>query len=368
MLTSSLLPLVFSRQQARLHGLTDHAIDWRIARGRWRVLRRGVFCRAEAYESATLEQRHLLGTLALSVGIGEDETASHLSAALAFGWPAPITPDQDPWTTVASESQLRTRRRQGRVRQVAPLPGDHVTARSGLILTSAARTVADCLRHLPADESVPIADGALADGVDPELVRSILTWQATWPYAARGDASSRLVDGRRQSWLESSSAVTFHRIGIALPEPQMTIFDERGNFVARVDYLWEGLGIVGEADGWGKYGLPAATGPGAASDPMRALREEKVRQDRLRDLGFEVVRWTLWDLTHPHALRARIDRAIARARPDLIRGTRRRAATPSAQDLHPANGLIQLRHLVTNGALMLPPAMRHSRQPGELTA
>jgi hypothetical protein len=363
------LPLVFSRRQAVQLGFTNHAIDWRIAKGQWHVLRRAVFCRAEAFAVATPEQRHILSALALAVSISAGEATSHLSAALCYGWPAPIEVDPIPWTTIEPGEGARTRRRQGRVRQVAPLPGHHWRGVSGLDLTSAARTAADCLRHLPAEESVPIADGALAAGVDGATIGSILRWQSDWPYAARGLASARLLDGRRETWLESRSAVAFHRLGVPIPEPQVAIFDERGNFVARVDYLWADLGVVGEADGWGKYGRPVASSPDAPSDPMQALRDEKLREDRLRDLGLEMVRWTSGDLSHPErGLSQRLSRAFARARPDRLRGVRRPAPSPAVRDLVPATGLIRLRELSTHGVLIVPPASRCSRPPGEMSA
>ena len=88
-----------------------------------------------------------------------------------------------------------------------------------------------------------------------------------------------------------------------LPAPELQVWlgsaDDR---IGRVDHYWREHRTVAEADGAVKY----AAGTG--------LFEEKLREDRLRDAGFEVVRYT-WDeaLRFPELLAARIRRAFARA-------------------------------------------------------
>ena len=69
---------------------------------------------------------------------------------------------------------------------------------------------------------------------------------------------------------------------------QVDIRDAAG-FVGRVDFLVEGR-IVLEFDGLSKY---------AGADGREALAREKTREDRLRALGFEVVRLTWSDLDRP---------------------------------------------------------------------
>ncbi len=73
--------------------------------------------------------------------------------------------------------------------------------------------------------------------------------------------------------------------------------------------------MLGEADGLGKYAADAEQG----EDGWRsALRREKQREDRLRDLGFEVVRWIASDLDRPADLRRRFESAVARGDPGRI--------------------------------------------------
>jgi hypothetical protein len=82
-------------------------------------------------------------------------------------------------------------------------------------------------------------------------------------------------------------------------ETQVTVLDPQGALVARVDFLLDGC-VVAEADGVGKYA--------DAAD----LWAEKRREDRLRELGFGVVRWgwdDMWTAPYDVARRLRAERA-----------------------------------------------------------
>ena len=139
------------------------------------------------------------------------KSSATCTGALAYGWWSPLDVDGTPWTTLEPSATSSTRRRHGRVRQVAPLPDAHVSTRRGLSLTSPARTAADCLRHLSAEDAVPIADCAIARGASVEQIAKIIAWQARLALRRARSYVSGLVDGRRESWLESRSAVAFRR-------------------------------------------------------------------------------------------------------------------------------------------------------------
>lgn len=67
----------------------------------------------------------------------------------------------------------------------------------------------------------------------------------------------------------------------------------------RVDLRLRGTRVLVEFDGRVKY------------EDRQALWEEKVREDRIRSLGWVVVRVTMADLREPSAVRARVDAAVA---------------------------------------------------------
>ena len=209
---------------------------------------------------------------------------SHVTAAAVHDLPVARRLLERVTLTVDPTHGAGTRYAGDYARQVAPLTSAEIVNVRGLLVTSPARTVADCLRHVPAIDAVPIADAALhrrLAGLDD--VREVLTRQGRWPYAGVAAATLPLVDGRRESPLESRSAVVMHRYALPTPEPQVTIYDPAGRFVGVVDFAWLTRGVVGEADGHGKYS--------DADDPVAIFDAEKDRQARLEALGLLVVRW-----------------------------------------------------------------------------
>ena len=85
--------------------------------------------------------------------------------------------------------------------------------------------------------------------------------------------------------------------------------------------------VTGEFDGRVKYGRLLKPG----QSPGDAVFAEKQREDALRDLGFQVVRWTWDDLESPAQVVDRIRRAIARA--ESPRGWVAQAPLPSVRPL-----------------------------------
>ena len=98
--------------------------------------------------------------------------------------------------------------------------------------------------------------------------------------------------------------------GRAPEDLQLDVVDRLGALVGRVDFAWPSVGVIGEFDGRVKYGRELAPD----QDPVKALWNEKLREDLLRDLGWQVVRWIWADLDDPRAWFARLDRAVARGR------------------------------------------------------
>lgn len=247
--------------------------------------------------------------------------ASHLTAAAALGLPMPLGPWRRPHLTAVEAYQ---RSRQGAKAQMhhcdSTLTGICETDR--LPATTAARTVADCLRCFGPRVSVPVADAALHRGlcvIDDVLTE--LAAQVRWRGRPRAYVSLGLVDGRRESWLESWAAVWLDEHRLPRPEPQVAVFDETGTFVGRVDGLWE-AGVAAELDGRFKYGRDAEeTAPGESG----AVYAEKLREDALRDTGLTVVRWGLTHmLDRPQVTADRIRRRLAVGAGRTISGFLRR--------------------------------------------
>ncbi len=154
---------------------------------------------------------------------------------------------------------------------------------TGLRLVSVEDTVVDLARALPPALGLAVADAALAqDASREELVRR---------NADRIDRRGRRraawvlsrADGRSESVGESVSRAVIEWLGLAEPVLQHEFSAEGSR--DRADFWWPEVRVVGESDGWGKYGL----GDPAAS--RLALTAEKRREDRLRRQVSGFARW-----------------------------------------------------------------------------
>jgi hypothetical protein len=307
------LPVVFDHAMARRAGMTRHQITHRVRSGRWHRLRRGVFCTVGTWKEATPERRAaLLGMAVVLLHTGDAPFAlSHASAAAMHGLPVPA--EGPAWITVAAGHGATTHVDRLLRQEVASLPPTDVSRLHDWPVTVPARTVVDCLRHLAPTASVAIADAALHRGlVNAEALASVLAWQASWPLAARARAALKLVDTRRESALESRSAVVMYRYGIPSPLCQVDVRDDAGRFLGRADFAWPEYGVIGEADGRAKYG----------PRPIDAFEAEKDRQAAIESRGFIVVRWGWHHLVgEPPPMITRLRSAFARSPRPRYRGS-----------------------------------------------
>ena len=346
------LPLIFTRDEALAAGLSRHQIAHRVRTRSWRSLRRTVYIQERRYAGLTSREQHATAVVATLLARSDrgatghlgDVVASHLSAALAFGWVLPLA-GAGPVTLTDGHLDAPTRRTQSLTVQVASLTSADVGTRNVDIAgtrweiraSSRARTVADNLRHLSNAEGVALADSALRQArVSYEQIAAVLRRQSCWPYAANASRALPLVDPRRESWLESYSFVRLHQLGLVMPEPQVSLFDARGRFVGRVDGWLPGEAVALEPDGREKYflgGQELSADVDVASDELlerarRRILEEKERRDRIVDLGAELTRWGTREIVRsPDAVLARI--TAAQVRGDLSRFTGRTAYLPA---------------------------------------
>jgi len=223
-----------------------------------------------------------------------DAVLAGTSAVLAHGipvWGAPL----------GMPSILRPVSRAGGMSAfwVRPTRGEVVSTAWGPASDPATALVQHAVDH-GIVTGVVSADGALREGiVSLERLTARAAEVATWPHSSRAASMLRLVDGRRESVGESRCGVALAMAGIAVT-PQVTITDASGSFVARVDFLVDGTMVVVEFDGKVKY---------AAGDP-EVLWHEKRREDRLRALGYVVVRVTWAQLERPGAVAAAVRAAL----------------------------------------------------------
>ena len=319
------LPEVFTSQTAMAAGVSHHVLRRLVRHESIIRVQAGVYSKPHADEPeptlerwARIHREHITRAKA-ALQAHPDHALSHRSGALAFGWPVSLHPDE-PVHLTALHVEPRSRQVDGKVLHHSDSIINEVVDLAGLRVLTPGRTVADCLRTMTPANGVAVADGALREGsTDLLALQGSLDGMRRWHGRPRANAALRLIDARRETWLESFSFVALHGLGIDLPTPQVEVFDEWGRLVGRVDGMWIAEGTVAEADGQGKYRLGAPDGGGASGeDAARRVVAEKVREDDLRDLGLEMVRWGSREIRYSLEMVARrVD--AARARGDIRR-------------------------------------------------
>ncbi|GAA2109810.1 hypothetical protein GCM10009841_31390 [Microlunatus panaciterrae] len=295
-LSSDLLAQGYSRDEVRrMH-----------RRGELVRLRRGAYLKPES-EPPAARDRHLQLVRATLPQVSEAAVVSHVSAAVLHGLPV--------WTDSLDRVHLTRDRSSGGRRasgvhvHTAPLPTDEVVQLDGIRVTSLARTVVDLGRSQPYERAVAAGDRALAGGLDPADLDEAMGRARHRPGMASARRAVAFLDPRSESPGESLSRVTLAQLGLMPTELQLRIVGGDGRLVARTDFGWREHRTVGEFDGRIKYGRLLS--PGQSLEDV--LFKEKLREDALRDLGWEVVRWVWADLYRPEVIAERLRRAFTRA-------------------------------------------------------
>ncbi len=278
-----------------------------VRRGELVRVRPGAFVRGDEWNAVDRAGRQRLVVVAASRQL-QDPVFSHESAAAVWGMPVFGEPTSvhvtGPWRGGGGS-------RPGVVRHSAT-DGTAAVLHDGVYVTPAAATVVALARSTPFTCAVATADYALREG----LVTSEALERELPGRSARGTRRARAViafaDPRAESPGESISRARMHEAGLVAPEQQVRLRDGAG-VIGRVDFWWRALRLVGEFDGRIKYRIGGVADRRTLED---RLWDEKVREDRMRDAGLRVVRWTWDDAWEPGRLADRLARfGVSRARP-----------------------------------------------------
>lgn len=283
---------VFTRGDALACGYTPDQIRARLHNKRWVRLRRGIFSVAPVPPGdprvAAAALAALPGTAALS----------HATASGIHRLASVSAPSSEVHVTVPGAP---ARRSDGLHVHGRPLPPGSVLVQDGVRLTTKSRTVLDLSRTLPFGAAVVAVDEFMR--LHPEGVVELeqLAEMEVGPLSARARHAVAFGDGLSESPGESLSRVAMVGHGLPAPRLQVWVGDADG-VIGRVDFLWDRWRTVGEFDGRSKY------------RSVQDLWAEKRREDRLREAGFEVVRWAWADVVGEFGpVASRLRRAFARA-------------------------------------------------------
>jgi len=233
----------------------------------------------------------------VSSGI-HDAVASHLTAARVHGIARPAGSQQEHVTVRRDE---RRRNRRELVFHGRSLRLGEVEVRDGVPLTTVTRTLVDLAASIDRLDAV----WAIDDARRRNLCRSDQLDAACARYtgSACGTAAARIAeaDGVAESILETAARLALMDYGVPLPIPQYRIVDRDGAVIARLDGAYPRRRLGLEFDGRDMHERPEAV-----------LRDRR-RQNRIEALGWHVLRFTWWDVTHdPATFAAEVQRALSR--------------------------------------------------------
>ena len=247
-------------------------------------------------------QQEVVSTLSL----GEPGTPVHLDV-----W-NPVRPYRSTWIT----------------RRLSDVDPSHLTTMHGVPVTTAARTCVDLARAGTAFDGTVAMDFVLAQAlerggaeergrVQQALLECVGQADRT-PGVRRARIAVDTASGLSESVAESLALHWFRVLKVTPVQQQVEIYDDANELVGRVDFLLtaeDDTPVVVEIDGAVKYDEPAlvlaggaqhgdsrhsvngnASKSGGGSGRHNPLFREKLREDRIRRLGYRVVRVTWKDL------------------------------------------------------------------------
>ncbi|MFT3875493.1 MAG: hypothetical protein QM708_03550 [Propioniciclava sp.] len=278
-------------QSFTAEGWTQRRIAQACASGKLDRLRRGVYSVPVIGDAEARHRRLAAAATSLRT---TGSVVSHTSAAVFHGLPV---------RRAALERIHLTRAEGGHGRHEAgvhlhhaPLAASEITLIDGVPVTTLERTIADIGRMETFAWGVVLTDAALAREPD----RILLADYVDSGRRRRGNRTLTSVlefaDPRAESPAESLSRVSMLRAGIPRPELQFDIVNADGEWVARSDFGWPELGVVGEVDGRVKY-----DSPDRGRSPSEVIAAQVQREELIKRCGWWVTRWD-WETAVDHQL------------------------------------------------------------------
>lgn len=291
---------ILTRAQAHRDGISDAQLQRAVKRGELHRIAAGIYMRVDHYRELDTRARHRHTALATAEACGPGAIVSHVSAAVMHGLDCGglglnvvhVTRNRSSGGRKSATFHLHP----------APLVPEEIVLVDGVATTSLARTFVDIARTTSFENAVVIGDCALRRGMSRDDLASVLERLHGRRGMGRARVVAEFIEPGAESPGESISRVRMRADGWPMPTLQHEI-RRGGRFIGRVDFFWEQHGVVGEFDGMVKY---------RSENPGAVVEREKLREDAIRDAGFEVFRWVWADLRDFERVRERFDRACLR--------------------------------------------------------
>lgn len=271
--------------QALSAGFSRDQIRYLCRSGRWIRLARGCFLPAAEMSGAALRRARIRAAVT-SLGPGAVAVLDTAAELHQVGGLRPTSaihvsvPVDRPRPQRPAEPQLV-------VHQLSLREEDVCTA-AGVPATTPLRTVADVILRAERYPAVCVLDSALNRGLltdtDLSLIPALIAGR-------RGAVAARAhlleADGRAQSPLETRARLRCVDGGVPPDALQLEVRDEDGYLLGIGDLGWRAARVIAEADGQGPHRTP------------EAVFEDRVRQNRLINAGWRVLRFTWSDTLRP---------------------------------------------------------------------
>lgn len=284
------------RHQLNDIGFSDAHIRHAVRTGELKRVRHGTYVLVARWTRMSDSERHRVIVRSVLDKLGPGVVASHQSAAAMHGY--------DLYgVDLGLVHVTRVDGRSGRHEAGVVYHRGQVVAErdvrevDGRLVTEPARAVFEACSMVSVESGMVIASSALRGGhvTGPELADTAPRFDH-WLGTRRARLAIRLADPRLESVGEVRSLHMMWRHRVPHPDLQFIVETPDGRVVARTDFAWVWCRHTGEFDGLFKYGRLNSH----PSEPGRALTDEKIREDRVRDQMLGMSRW-VWAGLAPHA-------------------------------------------------------------------
>lgn len=299
----------FTRQEADAAGYDDRAVAQMVRAKVWTRFRRGFYAFTDEWAALDEVGRHRVRCRAVLRSMGPAVALSHVSAVIAHGI--------DVWGVRLDRVHVtRLDGGAGRIEGDVVhhvgvcLDGDIVEV-DGMLATRPVRSVLEAGTRIGNEAALCLFDNGLYRGLfDEDELRSEHDRLGDWPDMRHLHIPTRIASGRSQSIGESRGRWLFRTHLLPAPLLQFEVRDADGVIVGTCDWGWPDLGLLGEFDGFVKYGRLLRPG----QQPGEVVFGEKVREDALREAsGYRMFRLVWEDYDHPARTIGRVERMMRRA-------------------------------------------------------
>ena len=305
------LPTVSCRATLLADGMSDQHLAALVRDGTLVRIRRGQYADGAAWRSLSRADRHRLLTRGVMLRAHPGTTATHVSAALEWG--APVWDLSLEVAHTTRRDGKAGRRRDDWIQHCNVLPAEDMTMRNGIPVSVAARTCVEITTVADVERSLVVVNGLLHSGATTVQEFADCAENARyWPHSLTTDLVLRLCEPRIESVGETRFDFLCWRQHLPRPTPQVTVHDESGTLVARLDFAWKDYGVFVEFDGKEKYVKHRREGETLDDFLMR----EKRREELVCQLtGWVCIRVTWADLATPDLLARRVRKLLDSRRP-----------------------------------------------------